>query len=111
MDGINESCGKQIAIPLAQWVTLRCPPLPEQLFEERTPSAVITVPRDSPFNISLYHTAQLPLMLTRKAKSAQITQLISFTDLLPAVLCSHAAVIHRGQASRSSEKHGQASRD
>ncbi len=41
-------------------------PLPANIFEERTPSAVITVPRDSPFNISLYHTAQFPLMLTEK---------------------------------------------
>ncbi len=29
-------------------------------------------PRDAPFNIPFYHSAQLPLMLTGKAKSAQI---------------------------------------
>ncbi len=37
-------------------------------------SAVITMPRDASFNISLYYSAQLLLMLTLKAKSAQITR-------------------------------------
>ncbi len=37
-------------------------------------SAVITAPRDALFNIPLYHPAQLPFMLTGKAKSAQITR-------------------------------------
>ncbi len=31
-------------------------------------------PRDAPFNIPFYHSAPLPLMLTGKAKSAQITR-------------------------------------
>ncbi len=35
-----------------------------------SPSAVITAPRDPPF----YHSAQLPLRLTGKAESAQITR-------------------------------------
>ncbi len=35
-----------------------------------SPSAVITAPCDAP----LYHSAQLPLMLTGKAESAQITR-------------------------------------
>ncbi len=35
-----------------------------------SPSAVITAPCDAPF----YHSAQLPLRLTRKAESAQITR-------------------------------------
>ncbi len=48
------SCGKQIAIPLAQRITLWCP------LCLLTPSAVITAPRDASFNISLYHTAPLP---------------------------------------------------
>ncbi len=70
--------------------------------------------------ITLYHSAQLLLMLTGKAKSAQVTrdkkclcnisirvpdcscaavlwhakvQLISFTDLLSAMICSHALII------------------
>ncbi len=36
----------------------------------RSPSAVITAPCDAP----LYHSVQLPLMLTGKAESAQITR-------------------------------------
>ncbi len=39
-----------------------------------SPPAVITAPCDAPFNIPLYHSAQLPLRLTGKAESAQITR-------------------------------------
>ncbi len=47
------------------------PPSSVQVFPSL--SAIITAPRDSLFNILLYHSAQLTLMLTGKAKSAQIT--------------------------------------
>ncbi len=39
-----------------------------------SPSAVITAPRDALFNIPFYHSGQLPLMLTGKAESNQITR-------------------------------------
>ncbi len=39
-----------------------------------TLSAIITALRDALFSILLYHSAQFPLMFTRKAKSAQITR-------------------------------------
>ncbi len=58
------SCGKQFAIPLVQRITLIMSHFACKFFEERTTSAVITAPLDAPFNISLYHTAQLALMLT-----------------------------------------------
>ncbi len=48
------------------------PPSSVQVFPSL--SAIITAPRDSLFNILLYHSAQLTLMLTGKAKSAQITR-------------------------------------
>ncbi len=30
--------------------------------------------RDAPFNIPFYHSAKLPIMLTGKAKSVQVTR-------------------------------------
>ncbi len=52
------------------YVALHCP----AVFRCPSPSAVITAPCDATFNIPLYHSAQLPLMLTGKGKSAQITR-------------------------------------
>ncbi len=58
-----------------------------------SPSAVITAPRDTPFS----HSVQLLLMLTGKAKSAQITRdkkcLCNASILVLVPVCSSAAVL------------------
>ncbi len=56
-----------------------------------SPSSVITAPCDAP----LYHSAQLPLMLTGKAESAQITrwQERSIQESILVAVCSRAAVL------------------
>ncbi len=61
------------------------------------PSAIITAPRDAVVNILLYHSALLPLMLTGKAESAQIThqqEMYSICNVSILVsVCRNAAVL------------------
>ncbi len=63
-DALNFQQPKIYAAPSS---SVQVSPLPQA-------SAVIIAPCDAPFNIPLYHSVQLLLMLTGKAESAQITR-------------------------------------
>ncbi len=114
-------CGKQIAIPLAQRITLWGPPLLANFLKRELPqpSSLRRVTLRSIFLsiILLNYCSCSPEKLSPLKKRANkkclcnisilvpvcssaavlwhaVVQLISFTDLLPAVLCSHALIIH-----------------